>query len=103
MCVPSVEALDVTTLSSVINAWTTINIQNMLSQYIDSLIQSGMTRYTVSDVTLHLKAANSKLLECETCRTSEFSCTLCKCCHSEGMHSNHGKFRQKTMKEFLTG
>ncbi len=49
------------------------------------------------------KAAHSNLQECETCMTSEFPYTLCKHCHSEGMHSNHGKFRQKTMKEFLAG
>ncbi len=49
------------------------------------------------------KAGHSKLHECETCMTSEFPYTLCKHCHSEGMHSNHGKFRQKKMKEFLAG
>ncbi len=54
MCVPSVQELDVTTFSPVANAWTTINIENMLSQYINSLIQGGMTRYTVPAVALHL-------------------------------------------------
>ncbi len=49
------------------------------------------------------KDAHSMLHERETCMTSGFPYTLCKRCHSKVLHSNHCKFRQKTMKQFLAG